>query len=98
MPRPSELERRVDPVTGPFSYIRLLGDRKGIEKQTKVFEKVVVDRRREIDEWVALCRKLRKRRVDLYVYINNHYSGFAPANIRDFIDAWNRPVRDEELF
>jgi Uncharacterized conserved protein len=98
MPRPSELERRVDPVTGPFTYVRLLGDRKGIEEQTKVFEKVVVDRRREIDEWVSLCRRLRHRGVDLYVYINNHYSGFAPANIRDFVDAWNRSVPDDEPF
>lgn len=90
MPRPSELERRTDPVTGAFTYVRLLGDRKTIEQQTLVWERPIVDRRQEIAEWIRLCRKLRSRGVDLYIYVNNHYSGFAPATVRDFVDAWRQ--------
>ena len=32
MPRPAELFERFDPITADFTYIRWLGDRKGIEK------------------------------------------------------------------
>src|SRR5206468_10045856 len=34
MPRPWELKQKFDLVTADFSYVRWLGDRKGIEKQT----------------------------------------------------------------
>jgi uncharacterized protein YecE (DUF72 family) len=34
MPRPWELKERFDLVTADFAYVRWLGDRKGIEKQT----------------------------------------------------------------
>ena len=33
MPRPSEIFEKFDPITADFTYIRLLGDRKGIEQQ-----------------------------------------------------------------
>ena len=36
MPRPTEIFEKFDPITADFTYIRLLGDRKGIEKQTKI--------------------------------------------------------------
>lgn len=96
MPRPSELARRIDPATGPFAYVRLLGDRKAIEEQTVVWDKVIVDRSAEVAEWVRLCRKVKTRGVELYVYVNNHYSGFAPATVRDFVDAWKREEPEEE--
>ena len=32
LPRPSELLRRIDPITADFTYIRWLGDRKAIEE------------------------------------------------------------------
>ena len=96
MPRPAELERRADPVTGAFTYVRLLGDRKAIEERTLVWDRAIVDRRHEIAEWIRLCQRLRSRGVDLFVYINNHYSGFAPATVRDFVDAWTRDAANED--
>ena len=36
MPQPNEIFEKFDPITADFSYIRLLGDRKGIEQKTKV--------------------------------------------------------------
>jgi uncharacterized protein YecE (DUF72 family) len=35
MPRPHELFEKFDPVTTDFTYVRWLGDRKEIERQTK---------------------------------------------------------------
>jgi hypothetical protein len=48
MSRVSEIIEKFDPITSDFAYIRLLGDRKGIEQKTKVGDKVVVDRSKEL--------------------------------------------------
>jgi len=39
---------KFDPITADFTYIRLLRDRKGIEEQTKIWDKVIVDRSKEL--------------------------------------------------
>jgi hypothetical protein len=44
MPRVNEIFEKFDPITSDFTYVRLLGDRKGIEQQTKIWVKVIVDR------------------------------------------------------
>ena len=72
----SEIFEKFDPITADFAYIRLLGDRKGIEQKTKVWDKVIVDRSRELMSWVNVCQRTVKRGVSTYVYVNNHYAGF----------------------
>ena len=47
MPRPAEILAKSDPITADFTYIRWLGDRKGIEEETKSWDKTIVNRRRE---------------------------------------------------
>jgi uncharacterized protein YecE (DUF72 family) len=88
MPRPSEIFEKFDPITADFTYIRLLGDRKGIEKQTKIWDKVIVDRSRELMGWVNVCQRTIRRGVPTYVYVNNHYAGFAPGTIEQFQKLW----------
>jgi uncharacterized protein YecE (DUF72 family) len=75
MPRPAEWFDRFDPITADFSYVRLLGDRKGIEAKTKTWDKVIVDRGAELSDWAKLCKPIVRRGVKLYAYVNNHYSG-----------------------
>lgn len=72
MPRPDKLFEKFDPITADFSYIRLLGDRKGIEK--------ITDRTAELTTWVDVCQKIQSRGVTIFVYANNHYAGFAPGD------------------
>lgn len=84
MPGPKELFEKSDPITADFTYIRWLGDRKGIEKITTVWNKTIVDRTAELQSWVDYCQKIQKRGVVQYVYANNHYAGFAPATIDHF--------------
>jgi len=84
MPRPNELLERFDPITADFTYIRWLGDRKGIEEQTKMWDKVIVDRTAELNEWVEIVRKVHKRRIQIFAYANNHYAGHAPATVVQF--------------
>jgi uncharacterized protein YecE (DUF72 family) len=84
MPGPLELFEKIDPITADFTYIRWLGDRKEIEKITTVWNKTVVERKAELQSWVDVCQKIKKRGVTQHVYANNHYAGFAPATIEQF--------------
>ena len=88
MPRASEIFEKFDPITADFTYIRLLGDRKGIEQQTKIWDKVIVDRSRELMSWVNICQRTVRRGIPTYVYVNNHYAGFAPGTIEQFQRLW----------
>ena len=84
MPGPDKLFEKFDPITADFTYIRLLGDRKGIEKITTVWNETIVDRIAELTTWVDICQKIQRRGVTIFVYANNHYSGFAPATVELF--------------
>jgi len=90
MPRIGELLGRTDPITAEFTYIRWLGDRKGIEERTKSWDKTIVDRRRELEEWVEACRKFNQRNIAIFAFANNHYAGHAPATVRLFWDLWKK--------
>jgi uncharacterized protein YecE (DUF72 family) len=86
MPSPSEL--KFDPITEDWTYIRWLGDRKGIEEKTITWNETVVDRTEELGSWVDFCYQMKKRGVTVYAYANNHYSGHAPATIQQFRTLW----------
>ncbi len=90
MPGYDELEAKFDPITAPWTYIRWLGDRKGIEKLATTWEKTVVDRTAAIDHWVDICSRIQKRGVTIYAYANNHYGGYAPATLESFLNAWKK--------
>jgi uncharacterized protein YecE (DUF72 family) len=83
MPRPAEIFKKFDPLTADFTYIRLLGDRKGIEEKTETWDKTIVDRKPELSEWVEIIRKVHQRKVQIFAYANNHYAGHAPATVRE---------------
>jgi uncharacterized protein YecE (DUF72 family) len=86
MPGPSEIFHKFDPITADFTYIRWLGDRKEIERVTKVWNRIVVDRTLEMTSWVDVCKKIQRRGVTIYGYFNNHYAGFGPASVQLFRD------------
>lgn len=88
MPRPHELFETFDPITTDFSYVRWLGDRKGIERQTRTWDKVIVDRSSELQEWVKYCHQVVQRGVTVYAFANNHYAGHSPATVQLFRDLW----------
>jgi uncharacterized protein YecE (DUF72 family) len=84
MPRPAQLFEQFDPITADFTYIRWLGDRKGIEQRTKTWDVAIVDRTQELAEWVEIVRKVHKRRIQIFAYANNHYAGHSPATVEQF--------------
>jgi len=89
MPRAAEYLKAEDLVTAPFAYVRWLGDRYGIEKVTKSWDKVVVDRSREMRAWMPVIRKLVSLESRVFGYFNNHYAGHAPASIELFERIWS---------
>jgi uncharacterized protein YecE (DUF72 family) len=87
MPLPHAMN--FDYITADFTYVRLLGDRKGIEKETKVWDKLIVNRSKELRNWVNVCERTVKRGASTFVYINNHYSGCGFRTAEQFETLWN---------
>ncbi len=86
----NQLLSKFDLVTADFAYIRWLGDRKGIEEETKHWDRLLIDRAREMEMWIPAMRRLLERRITLYAYFNNHYAGYAPGSIALFHEVWER--------
>jgi len=88
MPRPWEMKNQLDLITADFTYVRWLGDRKGIEETTTTWDKVIVDRQGDLFEWVKLLKKVHERRIMILAFANNHYAGHGPATIELFRHLW----------
>jgi uncharacterized protein YecE (DUF72 family) len=90
VPRPWELKEKFDLLTSDFTYVRWLGDRKGIEQQTKTWDKTIVDRQKDMANWVQLFRQFVGKNLKIFAYANNHYAGHAPATVKLFWDSWKK--------
>ena len=86
LPPVNALIEEHDAVTGPFAYVRLIGDRSGIEMITKTWEKTVVDRTSDIRR-VARALRTIAQRVPVYTFANNHYAGHGPDTCRQLREA-----------
>ena len=92
VPRPWEMNEKINLVTADFTYVRWLGDRKGIEQETKTWDRTIVDRRADLKRWADLLMQLvtDKRLRKIIAYANNHYAGHGPATVKLFWDTWNK--------
>jgi len=45
---------------------------KGIEEQTKTWDKTIIDRRKDLMNWVELFREFVARNLKVFAYENNH--------------------------
>jgi uncharacterized protein YecE (DUF72 family) len=95
MPRPEVWFEKFDPITADFTYVRWLGDRKGIEERTKVWDQIIVDRSMELSEWAENLGKVHKREIQIFAYANNHYAGYGPATVEMFRHLWRKQVTTE---
>ncbi len=82
MPHGDEVEKKIDPVTSDFVYVRLLGDRKAIEKVTKTWDHEVIDHGPSLARWSSLLVRMLDRNVKVLVFVNNHFAGHGPATVR----------------
>jgi uncharacterized protein YecE (DUF72 family) len=86
LPPVDRLLPEFDIVTGPFAYVRLIGDREGIEKVTTRWDQVVVDRQADLVRIAAALRQIAKR-APVFVFVNNHYAGHGPRTCVDLRNA-----------
>lgn len=88
MPRPAGLFETGNPITADFTFVRWIGDRKGIEERTKTWNKTIIDRTEELREWVKVLSKVSRQVDIMFAYANNHYGGYAPDTIELFKRLW----------
>ena len=79
----AQLASKFDVVTADFTYIRWLGDRKGIEERTKNWDANHRQPRAEMRTWIPVIRPIFRAR-GMMGYFNNHYAGFGPGSIELF--------------
>ncbi len=84
LPRPWEFKEKFDLTTADFTYIRWLGNRKGIEKLTTTWDKIILDRHDDLTKWAELFRQFLSKQLKVYTYANNHYAGNGPATVTLF--------------
>ena len=77
---------KLDVLTTDWTYVRFIGDRKGIEKKTETWEKIIVDRTKEMEEWAPRIQKLLDEGTIVWAYFNNHYAGHAPGSVELFLE------------
>ncbi len=77
MPPPLAVVSKLDAVTGPFAYVRLLGDREEVDRRTKKLNQTVVDRTEQVRADAEAIRLLADR-VPVLAFVNNHFTGYAP--------------------
>jgi uncharacterized protein YecE (DUF72 family) len=68
----------VREITADFSYVRWLGNRKDI---VRVHE-TQIDRSERLDGWAETLDSVARRVERIYGFVNNHYSGHSPADVR----------------
>jgi uncharacterized protein YecE (DUF72 family) len=81
MPSPLSLVQSLDVVTGPFAYVRLLGDREAVDALTPTLDHIVIDRGNQVESDAQAIRILRQR-VPVVAFVNNHFAGYAPDTVR----------------
>lgn len=87
-----------DPITASFGYVRFLGDHHSMDnmvarmrargEKNRDWDSLMIDRSREMREWVPVLRRLTAQTGDVFVYFNNHYAGFAPGSVDLFLRIW----------
>ena len=81
-------------ITSDQVYIRFIGDRSISEKD---FGKIVKDRRKEMLEYVKKVRETQNENSnirDVLIAFNNHFAGFGPQSVNDFLNLMNMPEID----
>jgi uncharacterized protein YecE (DUF72 family) len=69
---------RLDWITADFTVIRWLGRRKDIEQ----FDRIQIDRSKELAAWAKRVRVFLAAGVDVYGFFNNHFAGHSPESVR----------------
>ncbi|MDQ8154717.1 MAG: DUF72 domain-containing protein [Gemmatimonadota bacterium] len=64
--------------TGDFAYLRWMGP----DREIVDYSRVQHDRSRELAQWQAALPVIASKVRTVYGYVNNHFSGHSPADVR----------------
>ena len=84
MPPVAETYEKFNKYIQNAVVIRLHGpDRQGIEKiANENWNQIYISRDKEINSIAEMINKLQKKKVDIFVNVNNHFEGSAPLTIQ----------------
>jgi uncharacterized protein YecE (DUF72 family) len=71
------MPRQIE-CTADFTYVRWLGDRRKIQRM----HETQIDRRPDLEAWAEQLENVAHRLERMYGFVNNHYSGHSPADVR----------------
>ena len=86
MPTPLSVVQKLDVLTGPFGYFRLLGDRDAVDALTQKMDRIVIDRSEQVRLDAQAIYHLA-RKAPAFVFVNNHFAGHAPQTIQQLREA-----------
>ena len=88
MPRIDTLAQAVDLVTADFCYVRFMGDRKGLEKKTQKFDRIIEDKTDDMKIWVEELKKIVAKGTRTFTFFSNYYAGYGPGSAKLFEEIW----------
>jgi uncharacterized protein YecE (DUF72 family) len=75
-----------------FTYLRLVG----FHREFSYLGRVQRDRSQELASWATALKDLAKRVDRIYIYVNNHYAGHAPATVNQLKELLGLPSVDPQ--
>jgi uncharacterized protein YecE (DUF72 family) len=94
VPRIDQMMKTPPARTSDFVYLRWLGDRLEIEKRTKSWDRLIVDRRADLVRWIPAVRTMLAENRAVFGYFNNHYAGYGVGSIGLFRELWDGPITE----
>ena len=79
-------------TTTDFAYVRLVG----FHREFKYLGEVQRDRSEDLSTWASTIGDLAKSVERVYVYVNNHYAGHAPATVNQLAELLGLPTIDPQ--
>lgn len=77
-------------TTTDFAYLRLVG----YHREFKYLGEVQRDRSEDLANWARTVKELATRVPRIYIYVNNHYAGHAPATVNRLAELLDLPTVD----
>lgn len=77
-------------TTTDFAYLRLVG----FHQEFKYLGQVQRDRSEDLASWAEIITDLGKQVQRIYIYVNNHYAGYAPETVRQLQQLLGLPTVD----
>jgi len=91
IPRKQMMQLATRP-TADFSYVRLMG----LDQSIVDYSRVQIDRTRDLESWASVLWPYAEQGREVFVYVNNHFSGHSPSSARDLQRLLRQPAVEPE--